>query len=88
MKNNSKEVILEFNLPGFSKKDLNIKLSKNSISIKAEKKYKKQVQKKDFFHQEESYNGFRYSTTLPKINPNKAKITFKSGILKIIAPKV
>ena len=29
----------------------------------------------------------RYVTTLPKINPNQAKIEFKKGVLKIIAPK-
>ena len=88
MKSNSKEVILEFNLPEFSKKDLSVKLFKNNISIKAEKKANKKIQKKDFLHQEKSYRGFRYSTTLPKINPNKAKINFNAGVLKIIAPKI
>ena len=87
MKNNSKEIILEFNLPEFSKKDINVKLLKNSATIKAEKKKESKVQKKDFFHQEKSYKSFSYSTTLPTINPKKVKTKFEKGILKIIAPK-
>lgn len=87
MKNNSKEVVLEFNLPEFNKKDIKVKLTKNSLGIKAEKKKELKVQKKDFFHQEKSYRSFSYATTLPSINPKKAKTEFKKGILKIKAPK-
>jgi len=87
MKNNSKEVILEFSLPEFNRKEINLKLLKNSLNIKAQKKKEKKVKKKDFFHQEQSHKIFNYITTLPNINPKKAKITFTKGILKIIAPK-
>ena len=87
MKNNAKEVIIELNLPEFSKKDIKVKLTKNSAVIKAEKKQEKRVQRKDFFHQEKSYKTFSYTTTLPAINPKKAKTEFKKGILRIKAPK-
>jgi len=87
MKNNSKEVILQFNLPGFSKKDIKIRLTKNSITIKADKRHEEKIQKKDFSHQEKSSQTFRYATTLPTVNPKKAKIEFKKGILKIRIPK-
>lgn len=87
MKNNSKEVELEFHLPEFSKKDIKIKLTKNAANISAEKKTEKQVKKKDFFHQEKSFKTFSYSTTLPEINPKKARTSFSKGILKIKAPK-
>lgn len=87
MKNNSKEVVFEFHLPGFKKENIKIKLTKNSIAIKAEKKLEKGIQKKDFFHKEKTNENFNYSTTLPEINPKKAKIEFKKGILKITIPK-
>jgi len=87
MKNNKKEVILEFDLPDFSKRDIKIRLGKNSASIKAEKRQEKKVQRKDFFHAEKSYKSFSYYTTLPRINPEKAKTEFKKGKLKIKAPK-
>jgi len=87
MKNNSKEVVLEFNLPEFKKKDIDVKLSKNSVFVRAEKKSEKKLQKKDFFHQEKTAKVFNYQTTLPKVNVKKAKIDFKLGVLKIVIPK-
>jgi HSP20 family protein len=87
MKNNSKEVVLEFNLPEFSKEDVRVNLSPKAVVIKAERKTKKKVQREDFFHKEKSYRRFSYTTTLPAVEPKKAKISFKKGILKIIAPK-
>jgi len=87
MKNNSKEVILNLDLPGFSKKDINVRIDKKGISVKAEKKQHNKIQKKDFFHEEKTYRSFSYSTTLPKIKPEKAKIKFNKGKLQIIAPK-
>ncbi len=87
MKNNSKEVVLTFDLPNFNRKDIDVKISKNSISIKAKKKNKNEIQKKDFYHREMSQRIFNYATTLPEINPKKTKINFSKGILKITAPK-
>ncbi len=87
MKNNSKEVVLEFSLPEFSKEDLKVKLSANSVVIRGEKKVKTKVQRKEFFHKEKSYRSFNYATTLPRVEPKKAKISFNKGILKIVAPK-
>lgn len=57
------------------------------MAIKADKKHEKKVQRKDFFHQEKSAQSFNYATSLPKIDPKKAKIEFKAGILKIIMSK-
>ena len=87
MKNNSKEVILNLGLPGFHKEDINIKIREKGITVKAAKKQHSKVQKKDFFHEEKSYRSFSYVTTLPKIQPEKAKIKFNKGKLQIIAPK-
>jgi HSP20 family protein len=87
MKSNPKEVEFEFNLPDFDKKDIDVKISKNLLAIRASKKQEKKTQKKDFFHYEKSSRSFAYSTTLPSINAKKAKTDFKKGVLKIIVPK-
>ncbi|MBS3075962.1 Hsp20/alpha crystallin family protein [Candidatus Pacearchaeota archaeon] len=87
MKHNSKQVEIEFELPGFDKKDIKINLSKNFASIRAEKEMEIKVKRKEFFHDEKIYRSFSYSTTLPSINPRKAKTKFINGTLKIIAPK-
>ncbi len=87
MKNNSKEIELKFNLPEFNKKDINLRISKNLISIKAEKKKENKAQKKDFFHAEKSSRSFNYTTSVPTIKPKEAKVDFKKGVLTIKVPK-
>lgn len=87
MKNNSKEIRMEFPLHGFDKKDIKVDLTENRITINAEKKQENKVQKKDFFHEEKIYRNFSYSATLPGINPKKAKTEFNKGVLKIKVQK-
>ncbi len=87
VKTNKREVIVELQFPGFDKKDITIKLSKNRADISAEKSIHKKVNKKDFYHEEKTYHHYNYSTTLPSINHKKAKTEFKKGVLKITAPK-
>lgn len=84
----TKEVILKFNLPHFQRSDIDINIGKNSIAIRASRKTSKNVKKKEFFHSEKSASSFDYLTSTPLINPKKAKIEFKKGVLKIKAPRV
>ena len=88
MKINSKEIIFEFNLPEYKREEIEIKLYKTSLIIRAHKKEKIKIQRPDFFHAEKIQKNFKYATTLPKIDPEKAKITFRNGKLLIIAPKI
>lgn len=88
MKNNKKEVVFEFSLPEFKQEDIKVKLTKNSVAVRADRKIEKEVKRKDFFHKEKSQSGFNYVTTTPPIDPNKAKISFTKGVLKVKVPKV
>jgi len=88
MKTDSKKVVLDFKLPDFKREEIKVKLSKNLLWVKADRKHKKKTQKKDFFHSEQAHQKFYYSTTLPKINPKKAKVEFKKGVLKIIVQRI
>ncbi len=87
MKNNSKEIVLDFKLPGFKREDIHINIGKRSVVIKAKKKERNRVQKRDFFHEERASRAFNYTTTLPEVNPEKARIDFNKGRLHIEIPK-
>ncbi len=87
MKETSKEVVLELNLPEFSRKDIKVNIKKNSLQVKAEKKTEKKVQKKGYYHEEKTSRVFSYFTTIPTIDPKKAKVSFKKGVLKISSKK-
>ncbi len=85
-KNNEVEITAE--LPGIDKKDLIIKIEKDNVEIRAEKKQEKEVKKKDYYKHERSYSGFHRAFTLPAVvDPKKAKTEFKNGVLKITLPK-
>jgi HSP20 family protein len=87
MEHDDKEVNLEFNLPGFEKKDIKVNLTDDKVEITAEKTHEKKIKNKGFFHEEKSYRSFYYHTNIPAINANKSKVEFKNQKLKITAPK-
>jgi len=57
MKNNSKELVLEFNLPDFKEEDISVKILKNSAVIKAGKKIEKGVKRKGLFTRRKNLQG-------------------------------
>lgn len=87
MKNNSNEIIFEFDLSGFDRKEIDVKIKEGEIYIIANKKDEKRKKEKDFSSYEKISKSFKYISTLPKIEKDKAKIDFDKGILKIIIPK-
>ncbi|MFW6310643.1 MAG: Hsp20/alpha crystallin family protein [Nanoarchaeota archaeon] len=88
MKINSKEVFLKYSLPGFERKDIDVKLSNNSILIKAKKSKKNKTQKQGYSHVENLNQNFKYATSIPKVDKSKAQIKFNKGVLTIRAPRV
>jgi len=83
-----KEVVVKAELPGIDKNDIDIKLTENTVTIKAEKKREEKEEKDNYFHQEISRASYSRSFTLPtKVDSENAKASFKDGILEIILAK-
>jgi len=81
-------LIITVDLPGVEKKDIQLKVTENTIEIKAERSHKEEQKKKGYYKLERSYGGFYRALTLPcKIKPEKAKAELKNGVLKITLPK-
>ena len=79
---------IKIDLPGMTKEDINIDMAKDTLTIKAEKKSKIEKKGKNFYKAERSYKGFYRSVSLPAaVIPEKAKATYKDGLLTIIVPK-
>jgi HSP20 family protein len=82
------ELKVEAELPGVDQKDVEVIVTDNLLTIKGEKKAEKEEKKKDYHLVERSYGGFARQITLPfAAEPDKAKATFKDGILTIALPK-
>ncbi len=84
-----KSIIIDMELPGVKKKDIEINIMEDEIEVKSEAKISKEVKKEGFYKRERAYQGFYKRFSLPaKVIPNKAKAEFKDGILTIKIPKV
>jgi len=85
---NKDEIIVKAELPGMAKEDVNVNITENSITLSGEKKKEEKVEKKDYYRLERSYGSFSRSFSLPgDVQTEKAKATFKDGILEIRVPK-
>ena len=83
------EIVIKAELPGVDKKDLDISVTKNTVTIKGSTSHEKKEEKGELYRCEISRGS--YSRTLPlpsEVNEDKAKATFKDGILELTLPKV
>ena len=69
-----KDIVFTIDLPGVSKKDINVNIEPNSITVKAENGDKRK---------------YNYSRRFkPTVDVDSAKATFKNGVLDITVSKV
>lgn len=82
------DVVVKAELPGMKKEDIDVSLTKDTISISGEKKKEEKVEKKDYYSLERSYGSFKRSFSLPaEVQTEKASAKFKDGVLEIRIPK-
>ncbi len=82
------DVVVKAELPGMKKEDIDVSLTKDTISISGEKKKEEKVEKKDYYSLERSYGSFKRLFSLPaEVQTEKASAKFKDGVLEIRIPK-
>ena len=76
-------------LPGVKKEDLDISINNQTITIRtSSKEEKKEEEKGKYFRREITRGEFQRTLSLPdNIDGDKAKASFKDGILKVTIPK-
>ncbi|WP_096462880.1 Hsp20/alpha crystallin family protein [Sulfurifustis variabilis] len=83
------EVLVRAELPGVDKKDLDVAMSDNAITIKGTSSREEKEEKGEYYRHEISRGSFSRTVTLPaQIDGEKAKAEFKDGILEIHLPKL
>ena len=69
-------------------KDIDVSLTRETLTIKGEKKEEKEDKGKDYYKMERSYGSFTRSIPLPvEVDTDKVQATFKKGVLEITLPK-
>jgi len=85
---NENDIVLKAELPGIDPKDVEVKVEDNTLYLKGERKFEKEVKDENYHRIERSYGSFARSFSLPNsINAEKVKAEFKDGLLTLTLPK-
>ena len=75
-------------MPGYDKKEINISLENNVLTISSEKEDKSENENLNYTMREFMHKTFSRSFTLPKsVNSDKIKASYENGILNLNLPK-
>jgi HSP20 family protein len=85
---NEQSIVLKVEVPGVEQKDLDIRIENNTITIRGERKFEKDVKEENFHRVERRYGSFQRSFTLPNtVNTENASADYDNGILKVTLQK-
>jgi len=77
-----------FDLPGVSKKDIDLKVDNNILTIKGKKEFDKEHKDNNFYIRERFYGDFHRTINLPSdANTEQINTNFKDGVLQITVSK-
>ncbi len=81
---------IEMAAPGLKKKDFNVELDNNVLTISVEKEQEKEDKHDTYTRKEFNYTSFRRSFTLPENDVDMEKIDakYQDGVLHIMIPKL
>ena len=81
-------IVLKAELPGIDPKDVEVRVEDNTLYLKGERKYEKEVNEQNYHRIERSYGSFARSFSLPNsISAEKVKAEYKDGLLTLTIPK-
>lgn len=84
----NKEIIVEAEIPGMEKNDIDVRLNGRRLTISGERSWDKEEKDKDYLRCERSCGYFKRSVDLPaEVDANKIDATYKNGVLKLVMPK-
>ena|SRR5690554_4857222 len=83
-----KEYKLELAAPGLQRKDFNIEIENNTLTISAEQEEEKKEEDGEYSRKEYSFNSFSRSFALPEnVKEDGIEAKYVDGILKVTIPK-
>ena len=81
-------IVVKAELPGLSRKDIEVKLIDNTLEITGEKKTEEKIDQRDYLKVERSYGKFSRSLRLPEgLDGEHVTANFTDGVLEIKIPK-
>ena len=80
---------VEMASPGMDKKDFNIRLDGNALTISSTKEHNQEETKENYSRKEFSYQSFQRTFVLPKdvVDEDRISAQYENGLLKLVIPK-
>ncbi|MGD6933811.1 MAG: Hsp20/alpha crystallin family protein [Candidatus Bathyarchaeia archaeon] len=85
---NGDSFLVNVELPGFTKDQVDVQINKDGVAIRAECKEEKEAKRKNYLHRERAYSSLQRYVAFPEeIDPAKVEGSMKEGVLELIVPK-
>lgn len=85
---NEKEFVIEVEVPGMDKENIQINMEKNVLTISGERKFQEKEEDKQYHRVESHYGTFSRSLTLPdNADSESIQAAYENGILSISIKK-
>ena len=81
-------IVMRAELPGVSRENIDIQVRDNTLTLKGERKFEREVKDENYLRVERSYGAFQRAFSLPTlIQQDTIKAVFKDGVLEVTMPK-
>jgi HSP20 family protein len=85
---NGDSLVLKAELPGVNPDDVDIRVENNTLYLKGERKFEKEVKEQNYHRVERSYGSFTRTFSLPNsIDADKVGANYTDGVLVLTMPK-
>ena len=83
-----KQYLIDVEVPGMDKKDIELNVENNTLTISGERKFENEEEGKQYHRVESSYGSFSRSFSLPdNVNSESIQATYNNGILHVTVDK-
>lgn len=87
IKEKEDKYVVEADLPGVKKEEIDISLNKGRLTISTQREEKEEKEEKDYIHKERRYTSMSRSVYLGDIKEENIKAKLKDGVLCVEVPK-
>lgn len=87
VKETDNEYIVEAEMPGVRKEDIIIDLNNDVLTLGVDVKQERNEDEDGYIYRERRSGSFRRSFTVPNIDNEKVKASYKDGLLTVVLPK-
>ena len=82
------DIVVKIELPGVRREDIDLTITKDTLTLKGEIKKDDDVQEEDYSISERIFGSFSRTIALPfEVESEKAQATMNNGVLEIVIPK-